>query len=129
MSPLWFLSAVSLHIMSPGPGVEPATPPLGRPVTASALADVHGRGLPTAGINQASASIEAAVIPSPDQTTRPSDIVREVMDNWNFHEGLDLIFAAMTDGSRNAAYEHQQTNGATNFRLQIGGMPPLIIRQ
>lgn len=103
MLPMIILAAGSVLITS-----GPESLAFGRtPLALQVLADIRSSATvapPTAGL-----SIEAG---------RSSYALREVTDNWNFHEGLDLIFAGMV--ARQPASAQFQPGSRIDVSLWIG---------
>lgn len=60
------------------------------------LAEVHGRQIPTVGLDQAEAAGEASAITIGSLGASPVDTVRELTDNWTLDVATPLIAAAMS---------------------------------
>lgn len=78
-------------VAEPDPQLVDPTPFAQAAMADSDLSAVHGMGLPTVGLEQRDAAEAATTTPVGQTFLRPSDLVREMTDNWNIQVAAVLI--------------------------------------
>ena len=96
--PLLTMATAATLFFAPPPALDVAgqQPFHTAAVAETNLAEVHGRQLPTVGLDQAESAGEASAIAVGSIAPNPADTIRELTDNWTLDVATPLIAAALS---------------------------------